>query len=75
MTDAPPNEPLVIEVDYKGGWDSATGQSVYEQTFDSDESREKFVAVSLLSACIVPLRFRCKGKTIWVMWLVVCFKV
>ena len=65
VTDAPPNEPMVIEVEYKGGWDSAIGQSVYTQTFDSDERWEKFVAESLLAACIVPLRFRCKGKTIW----------
>ena len=59
------SEPIVIEADYKGGWDSATGQSVYKQKFESEESKGKFVAESLLTTSIVPLRFRCNGKTIW----------
>lgn len=59
------NEPIVIETDYKGGWDSATGQSVYKQKFEDEASKEKFVAESLLTTSIVPLRFRCNGKTIW----------
>ena len=63
--DIPPGTPLVIQTDYKVGWDSATGQSVYKQTFDTEEGKEKFEPESLLSTCIVPLRFRCGGKVIW----------
>ena len=63
--DTPPDQPIVIETDYKGGWDSATGQSVYKQKFETEEGREKFEAESLLSTCVVPLRFRFNGQTIW----------
>lgn len=60
-----PDLPLVIETDYKAGWDSASGQSVYKQKFETEEGEEKFVPESLLSTCIVPLRFRCQGQVLW----------
>ena len=61
----PRGERVVIETDYKAGWDSATGQSVYKQKFGTEEGEQKFVAESLLSTCVVPLRFRYNGQTIW----------
>ena len=63
--DVPNDKPVVIETDYKCGWDSATGQSIYKQKFETEEGEQKFVAESLLSTCIVPLRFRYNGLTIW----------
>ena len=61
----PLGQSVTIEAEYKVGWHSATGQSVYKQNFDAKENKEKFVAESVLTTCLVPRRFCFNGVTIW----------